>query len=206
MRRLHIMCGALLVFLSCGSVALAADNQEIWKGLFGYQQKMANLGNAEAQFKLAEMYEQGSGVAADRAQARHWYQQAAAQGYPPAQQRLAQLDAAAATDNAPASASVEPAPVPAAPAPAPAAAPAAATSGELVQLQHERERLQQELAQSREAMKRMQEQQAQLAHKQDDELRRAEAEKAEALRRLAAQQRLDEARKQMQATPSAFDN
>ena len=65
-----LLCSVMVGALGMSGLSLAADNQEFMQGLFNYQHKMAELGNAEAQFKLAEMYEQGQGVAADPKQAR----------------------------------------------------------------------------------------------------------------------------------------
>lgn len=50
---------------------------EIWKLL-------AEAGNAEAQFNLSVMYEQGRGVDADPAKAKYWNDQALKSQYPPA--------------------------------------------------------------------------------------------------------------------------
>ena len=51
----------------------------------------ASQGNAVAQYGLGHMYQYGLGVAQDKAQAIHWYQQAAAQNYQDAQAQLAAL-------------------------------------------------------------------------------------------------------------------
>jgi TPR repeat protein len=63
---------ALILLLTVGAAApaLAQDESRIWEDLFNYQQKMAHIGNAEAQYKLADMYAQGQGTQADPAQAR----------------------------------------------------------------------------------------------------------------------------------------
>jgi hypothetical protein len=50
-------------------------------GLFDFQMKLAQKGNAEAQFKVGEMYETGFGVKKDMAQARDWITKAANQGH-----------------------------------------------------------------------------------------------------------------------------
>ena len=47
--------------------------------------QLAERGNAQAQFNLGMMYENGQGVRQDDAEAFKWYQQAAEQGYAPAQ-------------------------------------------------------------------------------------------------------------------------
>lgn len=50
-------------------------------GLFDFQMKMAKKGNAEAQFKVGEMYETGFGVKKDIAEAKIWINKAHAQGH-----------------------------------------------------------------------------------------------------------------------------
>jgi len=50
-------------------------------GLFDFQMKLAEKGNAEAQFKVGEMYETGFGVKEDMAQAETWIVKAADQGH-----------------------------------------------------------------------------------------------------------------------------
>ncbi|MBT8118622.1 MAG: SEL1-like repeat protein [Gammaproteobacteria bacterium] len=50
-------------------------------GLFDFQMKLAQKGNAEAQFKVGEMYETGFGVKEDRAEAESWITKAAGQGH-----------------------------------------------------------------------------------------------------------------------------
>ena len=50
-------------------------------GLFDFQMKLAEKGNAEAQFKVGEMYETGFGVKQDRKQAENWIKQSYNQGH-----------------------------------------------------------------------------------------------------------------------------
>ncbi|MGE0471874.1 MAG: tetratricopeptide repeat protein [Nitrospira sp.] len=54
-------------------------------------QTQANQGDAEAQNSLGELYAKGMGMPQDYAQARAWYEKAAAQGHPLAQNNLAEL-------------------------------------------------------------------------------------------------------------------
>lgn len=197
----------LLLSLLTAPLALAQDESQIWAGLFHYQQKMANIGNAEAQFKLAEMYAQGQGTKADPEQARHWYEKSAAQGYEPAQRKLAALAAGEpmVKTAAPASMPVPTAAPPVA-APAPIQPPVAsaqpvASRQELERMERERQQLEQELARSREETRKLQEEQA----RQAALLKKAELEKDEARRRLAAKALLEAEMKKLRETPSAFD-
>src|SRR5258708_4196516 len=56
---------------------------------------LAEQGHAAAQFNIAVMYEEGSGVAKDSAQAARWYLEAAKQGDPDAQYKAGMLYEAA---------------------------------------------------------------------------------------------------------------
>ena len=50
-------------------------------GLFDFQMKLAQGGNAEAQYKVGEMYETGFGVKQDKKEAMSWITKSAAQGH-----------------------------------------------------------------------------------------------------------------------------
>jgi len=50
-------------------------------GLFDFQMKLANKGNAEAEYKVGEMYETGFGVKKDMDEATSWITKAANQGH-----------------------------------------------------------------------------------------------------------------------------
>lgn len=61
-------------------------------GVFEFQQKLANNGSPQAQYKLATMYENGRGVEKDINAAKTWYKKAAANKYKPAEHRLTYMD------------------------------------------------------------------------------------------------------------------
>lgn len=65
-----------------------AANEKILKSAISWYQVAANAGVPSGQFKLANAYLAGSGVARDPAQAQLWYSRAAQQGLPEAQQAL----------------------------------------------------------------------------------------------------------------------
>ncbi len=73
--------GALLFGLLSGTPAWA---NELSRSAFLFQKSLAESGNAEAQFKLAGMYEDGIGTEVDLTSARQWYQKAADNNYPQA--------------------------------------------------------------------------------------------------------------------------
>lgn len=59
--------------------------------VFKFQQKLAENGNVQAQYKLALMYETGEGVEASIDKALHWYDRAAKSGLKKAEQRSTYL-------------------------------------------------------------------------------------------------------------------
>ncbi|VAW53150.1 hypothetical protein MNBD_GAMMA06-1996 [hydrothermal vent metagenome] len=61
-------------------------------GLFDFQMKMAKKGNAEAEFKVGEMYETGFGVKEDKVEAKNWITKAANQGHETASFKLLYWD------------------------------------------------------------------------------------------------------------------
>lgn len=76
----------LLLFLLIVSTASQAD------ALFDFQMKLAKKGNAEAQFKVGEMYESGTGVKQDMAEATNWITKAADQNHETANFKLLYWD------------------------------------------------------------------------------------------------------------------
>jgi hypothetical protein len=70
----HMLLLVLVVFLTEISTARA-------DGLFDFQMKLAEKGNAEAQFKIGEMYETGFGTTKNMKLAEEWIGKAAAQGH-----------------------------------------------------------------------------------------------------------------------------
>ena len=72
-----------LLALGIGQAAWA-DNGPDFKETF----QVAKQGNADAQFNLGVMYENGEGVRQDDAEAVRWYRQAAEQGLAQAQYNL----------------------------------------------------------------------------------------------------------------------
>jgi len=61
-------------------------------GLFDFQMKLAEKGNAEAEFKVGEMYETGFGVNKDMKQAESWIKKAAEKGHETANFKLLYWD------------------------------------------------------------------------------------------------------------------
>lgn len=60
--------------------------------VYRFQQKLANKGNPDAQYKLGMMYETGNGVEINPVKARTWYNKSAYQNFKPAKNRLIYLD------------------------------------------------------------------------------------------------------------------
>ncbi|MDH5784712.1 MAG: hypothetical protein OEZ16_03785 [Chromatiales bacterium] len=66
--------------LSFASVTHAIDLE---RPVFEFQSKLANQGNATAQYFLAQMYEEGRGTEANPELAKQWYEKAKLNGYEP---------------------------------------------------------------------------------------------------------------------------
>lgn len=87
-RLLQVFGIAMSLFFS--SSLIAANNY--YSGVFEFQKKLANNGNSQAQYKLANMYENGHGVKRDINQAMQWYKKSAANNYKMAGLRLTYLE------------------------------------------------------------------------------------------------------------------
>jgi len=61
-------------------------------GLFDFQMKLAKKGNAEAEYKVGEMYETGFGVKKDMKEAMNWTTKSASQGHETAKFKLLYWD------------------------------------------------------------------------------------------------------------------
>ena len=61
------------------------------KSAIRWLREAAKNGDAEAQYELGLLYEQGEGVAADKVEAGRFYRQAATGGFAKAEERLKQL-------------------------------------------------------------------------------------------------------------------
>ena len=81
----HIALLVIVVFLTEISGAYADM-------VFDFQMKLAQKGNAEAQFKVGEMYETGRGVEQNLIEAKRWINKAAAQGNEAAGYKLLYYD------------------------------------------------------------------------------------------------------------------
>lgn len=81
----HVVLLVIVVFLTEISGARADM-------VFDFQMKLAQKGNAEAQFKVGEMYESGRGVEKNRIEALRWINKAAAQGHQVAGYKLLYYD------------------------------------------------------------------------------------------------------------------
>lgn len=88
----------LLTLLLVGAFAVAGEDPNA--KLFEAHSRLAAKGVAEAQFKLAEMYEEGRGTAVNLDKSREWYELAAKQGHEEAQNRLTTLGTRRSADDA----------------------------------------------------------------------------------------------------------
>lgn len=93
----RLLCGLMLA--AAAGAAMADDLGDADKALrardfgraFPLYARLADAGNAEAQFRLGEMYWYGDGMAVDMGKSRAWLQKAAAAGHAGAREALALL-------------------------------------------------------------------------------------------------------------------
>ena len=78
---------ALAVSISTPVIAVDFD-----AGVFEFQQKMANKGDAQAQYRLGVLFETGKGTKTSYDEALAWYKKSAAQNYKPAEIRITYMD------------------------------------------------------------------------------------------------------------------
>jgi len=87
-----------LIFVLAVSFSAVANAEEpvvvsdVSSGVFRFQLKLAEQGNAEAQYIVGDMLETGSGVTKDGARAQSWFKKAAAQGHKKSVYKLLYLD------------------------------------------------------------------------------------------------------------------
>ena len=89
--RLHAIL-MLVCLLILPGIALADNISVSSSGVLKFQQKLAEKGNVQSQFKLATMYELGVGTSQNLDKAREWYQKAFVGGVKEAEDRLTYLD------------------------------------------------------------------------------------------------------------------
>jgi len=90
---LFVACTALLCLPAHAGLkeARAAYEAKDYSAAYNEWKVLAEQGNVEAQFRLADLYLAAEGVLFDPANAMSWYAKAAAQGYPRAQAKLGMI-------------------------------------------------------------------------------------------------------------------
>jgi len=73
----------ITLFLVAGAISLSAMALD-----FNQTQRLANQGDASAQYNLGVMYYKGDGIPQDRSKATEWFEKAANQGHTKAQYNL----------------------------------------------------------------------------------------------------------------------
>ena len=103
---MQLVSKLLLIFFMLGLVSvclpqkvLAERNKEVYA--FHFFQSKANQGDANSQFNLALLYENGAGTPQNTKQAVYWYTKLAEQGNVEAQYKLARLYRFSGDDGAP---------------------------------------------------------------------------------------------------------
>lgn len=87
--KISLMLGLLV---PVNSSAVPAYLFDLSAGVFRFQIKLAEQGNPEAQYKVGEMYETGTGVNKDLQVAQVWFEKAAKQGHKKAGYKLLYLE------------------------------------------------------------------------------------------------------------------
>jgi TPR repeat protein len=91
-KRFSRALAAALILAVCGmAYAAGEDKAQPAPGSFESVKQLAEKGNAEAQLKLAQMYQEGKGVAQNLQEAVNWSRKAAEQGLAQAQFLLGQM-------------------------------------------------------------------------------------------------------------------
>lgn len=83
-----IMVFAALLMLAAGARGSEPSIADFWADKFNASMKLAEQGDAEAQYTVANMYERGKGTAADSEQALVWYRKAAEKGLDKAEYKI----------------------------------------------------------------------------------------------------------------------
>ncbi len=91
MKHTRQICTVIFCYLIAGPFS-SATAFDFSAGVFEFQQKMAKKGDAQAQYKLAFMYENGQGTEKDLNKAIGWYKKAAKKRFPAAKMRLTYID------------------------------------------------------------------------------------------------------------------
>ena len=87
----------LIFFISISIPAVSSAEysiifSDVSAGVFRFQVKLAEQGNPEAQYKVGEMYEMGTGVTKDEKEALIWFEKAAGQGHKKSAYKLLYLE------------------------------------------------------------------------------------------------------------------
>lgn len=85
----NIIIKCLSILLTSISTGFAANYDS---EVFEFQQKLANGGNAHAQYRLATMYESGRGIKKDNSLAMTWYKKSSLNNHPAATRYLTYID------------------------------------------------------------------------------------------------------------------
>lgn len=88
---LTLMLGSVHVQAQSVDAGMAAYNRADYAEAYRIILPLAEQGNAEAQFVLGYLYDEGLGVSVNTGRAIHWYRLAAEQGYDEAQYMLGEL-------------------------------------------------------------------------------------------------------------------
>lgn len=92
MRSYAFLFSAVMLLPMMAQAEPAIVLTDVSAGVFRFQIKLAEQGNAEAQYKVGEMYETGKGAEKNMEHAREWYDRAAKQGHKKAEYKLLYIE------------------------------------------------------------------------------------------------------------------
>ncbi len=93
MKGIFKLAAVLLACLPLLGPVQTAGADELTPEMVAYVKAQAEAGNVKAQVALGAMYDKGTGVPQDYAEARRWFGKAAAEGHAGAQSSRGELDA-----------------------------------------------------------------------------------------------------------------
>jgi len=87
-----LILSVAMTFSITAQAGLSFAFADVSAGVFRFQVKLAEQGNAEAQYKVGEMYEMGKGAAKDLKKAHQWFEKSAKQGHKKASYKILYIE------------------------------------------------------------------------------------------------------------------
>jgi len=87
-----LILSVAMTFSITAQAGLSFAFADVSAGVFRFQTKLAEQGNAEAQYKVGEMYEMGKGAKKDLKKAHEWFEKSAKQGHKKASYKILYIE------------------------------------------------------------------------------------------------------------------